>query len=213
MKNIPKEELIKRVIICVLGNVLLGVAVAFTKQSALGNDPFNGMNLAVSAVIGIPYVYYTWIFNLAMFTLEFIFGRKYIFIGTFLNWFMVSGFASLFMGPVEHMTSGLAGSFPGRLVLLAIGLIISAVGLAIYQRADLGISPYDVVPFMVCDRFPKLKFMWPRLALDATAVLLILLCGGIVGIGTAACAFLTGPLVQLIYTVWDRWFPPKKAAA
>ena len=211
MKNIKTEELTKRILVCILGNVLLGISVAITKQATFGNDPFNGMNLAVSAVIGIPYVYYTWIFNLAMFALEFIFGRKYIFIGTFLNWFMVSGVASLVMGPVEAMSAGLAGNMPGRFVLLAVGLLVSSLGLAIYQRADLGISPFDVVPFMICDRFPKLKFMWPRLALDGSAVLLILLCGGIVGIGTAAAAFLTGPLVQLYYAIWDRCFPPKKA--
>lgn len=212
MKNIKTEELIKRILVCILGNVLLGVSVAITKQAAFGNDPFNGMNLAVSAVIGIPYVYYTWIFNLAMFALEFIFGRKYIFIGTFLNWFMVSGVASLVMSPVEALSAGLAASLPGRFVLLAVGLMVSALGLAIYQRADLGISPFDVVPFMICDRFPKLKFMWPRLALDGSAVLLIILCGGVVGIGTAACAFLTGPLVQLYYAIWDRCFPPKEPA-
>ena len=209
MKNIPKNELIKRILVCILGNVLLGVSVAVTKQAAFGNDPFNGMNLAVSAVVGIPYVYYTWIFNLVMFALEFIFGRKYIFIGTFLNWFMVAGVASVVMTPVETVCAGLTDSFPERLILLTVGLLISSSGLAIYQRADLGISPFDVVPFMICDRFPKLKFMWPRLALDGTAVLLILLCGGIVGIGTAAAAFLTGPLVQLYYAVWDRIVPKK----
>ncbi|MBR5869115.1 MAG: hypothetical protein IKZ21_06680 [Clostridia bacterium] len=213
MKNINKKELIQRILICILGNVLIGVSVAITKQAAFGNDPFNGMNLAVSAVLGIPYVYYTWIFNLAMFVIEFIFGRKYIFIGTFINWFMVAAVASAVMSPIESMAAGLAGSMPGRIVLLAVGLVICSLGLAVYQRADLGISPFDVVPFLICDRFPKLKFMWPRLALDGSAVLLILLCGGIVGIGTAAAAFLTGPLVQLYYAIWDKFFPPKKAEA
>lgn len=42
---------------------------------------------AVSARIGIPYAVYTPIFNLALFGLELLFGRKYIHIGTFVNCF------------------------------------------------------------------------------------------------------------------------------
>ncbi len=190
-----KKELTVKIIACIIGNVLIGLGVALTKMAALGNDPFNGKCMAVSAFLGVPYTYYTLGFNTFLFIFELIWGRKYINIGTFINWFLLCYVVSFFL-PIFESTVGYPDSLPVRLLILVVGLLICSLGIALYQYADLGVAPYDAIPLMIVDHHPKVKFFAARVTLDCTLVILILLCGGPVNIGTAANAFGLGPIVH-----------------
>jgi len=192
-----------RIFFCVLGNMFIGLGVAFTKIASFGNDSFNGMNMAVSALLGINFVVYTWIFNLASFTFEFFFGKKYIFVGTFLNWFLVSFFVDLFLKPM-YLLFPVTPPLLSRIILLLVGLLICCFGLALYQNSNLGISPYDVLPIIFCDRFPKVPYAVARLTLDVSACVVMWLCGGLLGVGTLVNSFLTGPLVFFYTKIFKK---------
>ena len=197
-----KAQLAGRITACIIGNILIGLGVALTKTAAFGNDPFNGQCMAVAEFIGIPYTYYTLAFNTFLFIFEIIWGRRYINIGTFINWFLLC-YAVAFFLPIFEGTIGYPDELWKRLLILAAGLLISGLGLAIYQLADLGVAPYDSIPLMVTDYFPKIPFFAARVVLDCTLVVVIILTGGIVSIGTVANAFCLGPIVN-IYTVIIR---------
>ena len=194
----------RRVAMCIIGNIILGLGVALTKLTAFGNDPFNGMCMAVSARIGIPYAVYTPIFNLALFGLELLFGRKYIHIGTFVNWFLLCYAVSFFLWIGELFGVTVLSGMALRLAVLVIGLIVISFGLALYQRADLGVAPYDAIPLMVCDRWPRVPFFWARIALVGLCTVVGWLAGGIVGIGTLLTALALGPVVDFFMRRLDK---------
>jgi len=200
-----------RIFYCILGNVFIGLGVAFTKIASFGNDSFNGMNMAVSSFFCINFVLYTWLFNLAAFTVEFFFGKKYIFVGTFLNWFLVSFFVSTFLKPM-YLIFPKTPALPGRIVLLIVGLLICSFGLALYQGSDLGISPYDVLPIIFCDRFQKVPYAIARLTLDVSACFIMWICGGLLGVGTLVNAIFTGPLVSFYTKAYQKLFKGKQLA-
>lgn len=198
----------RRLFICVLGNILLGMGVALTKIAAFGNDPFNGSCMAVSAALHIPYTTYTLLFNAFLFLLEVLFGRRYIGCGTFINWFLLCYVVDFFI-PIWEMLLGIPTLFGIRLLVLTGGLLLSGFGLAIYQTINVGISPYDAIPLMLTERFPRIPFFAARIVLDALCTTLILISGGIVGLGTLLTVFGLGPIVQLFTRLL---FPQKKAS-
>lgn len=208
------KDLAKLIAECIIGNIFIGIGVAITKMATLGIDPFNGMCISVSSYFHISYPVFTWSYNTALFIAEIIWGRKYINIGTFINWFLLcyvvafcipifekffctnfSDVVSLSDGNLAWKSS--AAIYALRLAILIGGLIVISFGLALYQIANLGVAPYDALPLMIIDRFPKIKFFFARICFDGTSALIIWLCGGIVGVGTLATAFGLGPIVHL----------------
>lgn len=204
-----KREIVIRIIACIAGNIIIGLGVAVTKITLFGNDPFNGMCMSASDVIGIPYTIFVWIFNLTLFAAEIIWGRKYIHFGTFINWFLLAYAVSFFLPFAENIL-GYENSLPVRLLLLLAGILVSSFGLALYQYADLGVAPYDAVPLMVVNHFPKVKFFAARMALDCAAVAVIIICHGVIGIGTLINAVGLGPVVH-VYTLFINKVVKKKA--
>ena len=152
---------------------------------------------------------YTLLFNTGLFVFEILFGRKYIGFGTFVNWFLVCYVVDFFL-PIWERLIGTPDIFVLRLLILAGGLLFTSLGLAIYQAADAGVSPYDVIPIMVTDRFPKVPFFVARITLDALCTVSIIVCGGIVSIGTVATVFGMGPIVQFFTKLL---FPNQKKQA
>ena len=191
-----KKDYLQKVLICIFGNLIMGIGIALTKMATLGNDPFNGSCMSVSAALNIPYTTYTLLFNTALFVFELLFGRKYIDFGTLVNWFLVCYVVDFFL-PIWEKLVGTPDIFVLRLLILAGGLVVTSFGLAIYQAADAGVSPYDVIPLMVTDRHPKIPFFVARVTLDAICTVSIIVCGGIVSIATLATVFGMGPIVQI----------------
>ena len=208
MKDSDRKTLALRILISVLGNTVIGFGVAIAKIADLGIDPFNGMTMGVSGALGVPYPVFTWGFNLLCFTAELIWGRKYINVGTFINWFLVSfavsGFLSLFGFAGLTTPEGL----PPKLAMLLLALLLMSLGLAIYQSVDFGIAPFDAIPIMFCERHPRFPYFWARILLDSTAVLGILLTDrSLCGIGTLATALGLGPIVHFFMNRLQKRFP------
>lgn len=205
--NIDRKTLTLRVLACILGNAIIGLGVAMSKTADFGIDPFNGMCMSVSAFFGINYMIYTWTFNLCCFLFEIIWGRHYINIGTFINWFLVSYAVTFFLNLRDTLTLNVPATVVGRIVLLVASLIVISLGLAIYQLADLGIAPYDAIPFMFCERHKKFPYFWARIILDSLAVSGILLThGDLLGVGTLLTALGLGPVVHLFMNILRKLF-------
>ena len=62
--------------------------------------------------------------------------------------------------------------------------------------ADLGGSPYDVLPFIISARLPRVPFKVIRIAWDTAFLVLGFAIGGTVGIVTILIAFFLGPAIS-----------------
>jgi hypothetical protein len=190
----------KVIIIMILGNVLLGIAVGFLRIAQLGTDPFATMNIGVSSKLGLSLGVYQVVFNVVLFTLMLMKTRHLIGFGTLVN-MVILGFISDFVVALLAPDIISEMNVVVQILLLIVGVIITAIGLSLYMSAELGISPYDALPLMIENMTNnKISFKFARMIVDSTAVVIGLSFGAVVGVGTLIVALSLGPLVAYFNT-------------
>lgn len=194
----------KRFWVMVLGNIFIGLGGALLKLSAFGNDPFNGMDMALSGVTGIPYPVLQIIVNVCLFVFQIIAYRTSIGFGTVVNAVFLGYIISFFyqtIGAVCGIPEGIAM----RLITVILGVVVCAFGLSLYQQSKAGIAPYDALAIIMDRKFTRISYFWCRMLADGTCALICFLAGGIVGLGTILTVFGLGPCIQF----FDRTFTNK----
>ena len=182
----------------VVGMAIAGIAVGFFKRAFFGVDPFqcfcNGLNQVIPIGFGTLYM----LINAVLLVIDFFLDRHYIGISTFINLFLV-GYAAEFS---ENMLARWFGdmAIPGRILFLAIGIVIGCISAALYYTADLGVSTYDAIPLHIADRKPKffgktVPFRVIRIITDLICVGIGFALGFMPGIGTIITALFMGPLI------------------
>ena len=198
MKN--NRVLLKRYVSMVIGVFIISIGIALFKESHLGNDPISALNMRIAEIFGIPYGFQNLLCNILFFLIQFIFGRKYIGAGTFVNGILLGYIVSFFyaillrnFGPAEE--HGLIV----QIVWAAVAVVVTSLGVSLYQTADLGIAPYDYLSLGLRDKTKKHYFAC-RMFTDGICALGTFLTGGLVGIGTLISAFGLGPVVHFFDT-------------
>ncbi|HWT73674.1 MAG TPA: hypothetical protein VN258_03000 [Mobilitalea sp.] len=184
----------RRLIGMIFGNILLGIGVSVFKLSGMGNDLFSAMIMSVSALFHLSYSNFLVILNSFIFIIEITLGRKYIGLGTVVNWFLVGYVAEFFIW-LENNTIAPPEAFLVRLPFVVAGVIIISFGVSLYQTSDAGIAPYDSVSLIMKERLP-IPYFWCRMICDGSCAVIALLTGGLIGLGTFACAFCLGPVIH-----------------
>ena len=186
----------RRIIGMVVGVIIIALGIALFKQAHLGNDSISALNMRIAELLGISLGVENICINMIFFIAEIWFGRKYIGLGTFVNGlgigFIITAFydpITAFFGPAE------AAGLPVQLLWMAVAVPVTALGVSLYQTADLGIAPYDYLSLGLRDHTP-FPYFGCRVFTDALCALLCWLLGGLVGIGTLVCAFCLGPFIQ-----------------
>ena len=188
-----RELPVRRVAVMGLGILIMGMGVALFKLSLMGNDPNSAMVMAAADQIGMDFSVVLILENSLVFIVELLLGRKYIGLGTFVNWFGVGPLTSFYLRFI-HAHWQVPQSFPARLLLMAAGVLVLSLSASLYQTADLGIAPYDALSIIMADRLP-LKYFWCRILTDSLCTVAAFLLGGIVGLGTLVCALGLGPFI------------------
>jgi uncharacterized membrane protein YczE len=200
-----KENMKRRILMCVLGVVICGISVGFFKRAMFGVDPFQVFMFGLDALVPIPFGTLYVIANVCLLIFSFVADRHFIGLGTFINLF--------FLGYIVDFSRGLLFAwFPelgiaGRMVFLIIGIVVMCFASSLYFTADLGVSTYDAVALIITGTWKKGKFKWVRVVSDLICVLLgtalYFVSGGNlsglltnVGVGTIITAFFMGPLID-----------------
>ena len=194
-----------RVILCVCGVVLSGIAVSFFKSAVFGVDPFQALMSGLDALIPIQYGTLYVIVNAVLLLFSLVFDRTRIGLGTLINLFFL-GYI------VQFGVTIIAAAIPSpslvvRIVYLAIGVLIACIAASMYFTADMGVSTYDAIALIITGTWHRGKFKYVRVMTDfacvALGVALFLMSGekasglaAIVGIGTIISAFMMGPMID-----------------
>lgn len=189
-----QKGLLRRFLVMCLGILIMGLGVCLFKISLMGNDPSSAMVMAIGDKIGLDFSIMLIIMNTIFFIVELIFGRKYIGIGTFVNWFGVGILTSFYTGLITSRWTVPDGFLP-RLVIMMAGVLVLSLSASLYQTADLGIAPYDCLSIVMQDRLP-IPYFWCRIFTDAACAAICWMLGGIVGLGTLICALGLGPFIH-----------------
>ena len=194
-----------RILLSVGGVLIGGVSVGVFRTAALGVDPFQSLMSGLEAVIPISFGTLYVLVNAALLLVSLIFDRRKIGIATLLNLtllgYVVEFSEKLFRWMLPALT------LPGRLGLLAAGLLILCFASAMYFNADLGVSTYDALSLIASQRQRRVPFQWCRILSDLLCVLLaailLRLAGrgwrqitAFIGPATLITAFCMGPLIR-----------------
>ena len=192
----------KRILMSALGVAICGISVGMFKHAALGVDPFQSLMSGLDAVIPIRFGTLYVIVNLVLLLFALLLDRRKIGLATMINLVLLGYIAEFSQAFCRSLfpTMGIAG----RLVLLAIAIVIMCLASAFYFTADLGVSTYDAVALIWSEKQDRLRFRYCRIICDSVCVLagtLLCLAGGVkvsgvVGIGTIVTAFFMGPLIE-----------------
>ena len=209
-----RDHMLMRIILCITGVMICGIAVGFFKFAAFGVDPFtsfvSGVDVATPVEYGLLYI----IINAVLLTVSLIFDRRMIGLGTIVNLFFVgylAQYSELFL------KSLLPDNLVSRIICLIIGVLGLCFSLGLYVPADLGVSTYDAVALIMANKWHILKFKYDRIITDLICVIaggiLFIVSGNpfseitaIIGIGTLITAFCMGPLVDFFADNFTKRF-------
>jgi uncharacterized membrane protein YczE len=173
----------------VVGLVLFGASLALMVRGALGLAPWDVLHLGlvrfVPVTLGQMVVMASFVVLLLWIPL-----RERPGLGTLANAVLVglSADATLALLAEPH------GLLP-RVLLMLGGVLLNGVGGALYIGAQLGRGPRDGLMTGLARR-TGLSLRLVRTGLEVTVVVLGVLLGGVVGVGTLLYAFGVGPLTQ-----------------
>lgn len=191
-----KSNLGIRIIFAVLGLVTAGVGISLFLYTGYGVDPASVFELGIGNVFHISYGTSAAIINVIILAIVFFIDKSYINISSFLAIFGIGYTADgcrylldLFIKTELHPAV--------KLVFVLAGLVIMALGVAIYIHADLGVGAIDLISEIISNK-SGLSYRYVRMGGDIAFVAVGYFLGGAVGIGTVAAAFLLGPAVQFV---------------
>ncbi len=193
---------LRRVLVMLLGIVLLSIGVALFDFSRMGNDPSTSVVIALGDQTGLGLSRTMLLCNSVYFIVEILLARGMIGLGTFVNWTCIGPIAEVLLARVYRVPWLCEGdvSFPVRLGIMLLGVLILSLGASMYQTADTGIAPYDALSIILSRRQSKIPYFWCRIATDSICAIAAALLGGVIGIGTLICALGLGPFI----TFFDR---------
>lgn len=183
----------RRLAMSFFGVVVCSFSVGFFRLSAFGTDPYQCFAEGVANMVPIGFGNVLTALNLILLALVFVFGRKYIGIGTLFTVFL-TGYVVEFSAWLLAAT-GISMTMPIRIVYLIIGVLLMCLSASFYMTAALGVSTYDAQALILTDR--KLgPFRFVRIGTDLVCVTCGFLMGATVGIGTVITALFMGPLID-----------------
>ena len=191
-----KNILIRRYLGMTAGVFILSIGIAMFKVSHLGNDPMTALNISLADIFGISLGQQNLIANTVFLLLQIAFGRKYIGAGTFVNGVLI-GYVVSFFYDIFTQNFGYAEEkgLIVQLVWVCIAVVVTSLGVSLYQTADLGVAPYDYLSLGLRDKTKKHYFAC-RMFTDGASALATFLTGGLVGIGTLISALCLGPIIH-----------------
>ena len=194
------SETIKKLLLFLLGMSIIQFGVALFLRMNIGSDPFTvftqglantlnnlGMNVTTGTANRIILV--------VLFSIILLLNNNHIKIGTIICVIGVGpiidlGVRVVSVLPVESY------SYLLKMFLIALGCFIIAIGFSILSATKVGVSPNDIIPFIIKERI-NCEYRWIRICMDAFLLIGGFMLGGTVGVGTIIAMATTGPFIQL----------------
>lgn len=209
-------KLLYRIIGVLIGTMIMGLGVAMFDLSSLGFDALSALVISIQNLIHVTYSIAYILLNLIFLVFMIIFLRNQIGIGTIINYLLTGVFCDIFIFLFKSINLNHSPYLLVNIVYGLIGVILLALGIAVYANANLGITPYDSMPIIIT-KYVKLfnkpvKFHVARKIIDGICLTLALIIGviilkykNIIGINTIVLLILVGYLISFFSKIVNKY--------
>lgn len=193
---------ITRFVFFVVGLLILSLGVSFTLKAHLGAGPWDALSAGQSQMIG--FTVGTWVIINGIVLLfvnayllkkkpEFLAAITFFLIGTLIDFWLLRVFNSWNPSDLSQ-----------RVIVLIMGIVLIAVGVAMYMQSHYPANPIDKLMLALQERF-RLPLMAAKTIAEVTALILAILVKGPVGIGSLFIAFCIGPIIHILFPKMNRF--------
>lgn len=189
-----------------IGLLILSFGVTLTIKSDLGAGPWDALNVGLSSTFGLTVGSWVIIVGLILITVNaFLLQNKPDIFAVFTI-VIVGGLIDFWLIYVLHQFE--PTTFIIKLIVLILGLLFLSLGIAIYLQAKYPLIPIDRFMLAIQHRL-KVNLMVAKTIGELTALILALVFGGPIGVGTIIIALSVGPFVQFFFprveTLKEKW--------
>lgn len=198
-----KNKWIARIAAYAIGLLILAFGVAFSVNSNLGVSPANSFPYVVSLILNTKMGNCVTVIFICYILLQIVILRKDF------QWINLSQilFSTLFGKFVDFAKMVLDGfcfpTYAGRLLMLAISIMLIAIGISMYMGAKLVNMPTEGLASAIAAKLPNKEFHQTKVMVDCASVgtaLILSMCflGGLQGIreGTIISAIVIGKVIS-----------------
>ncbi|QHE52721.1 YitT family protein [Pontibacillus sp. HMF3514] len=183
-----------RILYYTIGIVVLTSGISLTILAKLGTSPFDALLVGLYRTFGLTIGSWEIVVGLSMILFNSIAEkRKPEIIAIFTSLLTGVGidfWVHLFSGWIEPQ------SIVPQVVCFSLGLVISALGIAINLQADFAPNPFDRMMIVVKNLTGK-SVSFARALISIVLVIIAAFFGGAIGIGTLIIAFTSGMVIHL----------------
>lgn len=214
--EVRHRKYLLRILVYIIGLLFLAFGVAFSINSGLGVSPVNSLPYVISVITGVELgTMVIIVFSFYIFVQILVLRRQFKWINltqlvfaTIFGYF--TNFAKMIVGDFAIPT------YPGKLIMLAISIVIVAIGISLYVDASLVNMPMEGMVGAINEKIFKNKtFADVKVILDTTVVIIgiglsLVFLGEVEGIreGTIICALVVGklmkPMQKRIYPIVEK---------
>lgn len=178
----------------IAGFIFCASSTIFMLNSNLGLSPWDVFHQGLSRITGITIGQANIIIGVLFVIVGMCFGQK-LGIGTILNMLLIGQFIDLIMYlniiPVaSNMITGI--------IMMIIGMLLMGYGCYLYISCGLGCGPRDGV-MLVLNKLLKKPIKYIRAGMEILVLILGIILGGTVGLGTIISAVFLGYSIQLVF--------------
>ncbi|MBU3188814.1 hypothetical protein K9O30_06520 [Clostridium bowmanii] len=204
MKSISKNLSFKSASISMIGIFAVCIGVSFNNNTLLGNDPVGIIYDGMRAFWGLSYLqlgYVSNFINIGLLLILYLFGRKYLNVGTFLYLIPYGVFISIGSRLYPHIfTSDALGI---RLLSGGVGCLLYYIGISLFVASNIGVDPFTGFMLTIRDK-TGWSIRRSKITMDVVLTILGFLLGGKFGIITIVTACTTGPAIQFFSGIFKK---------
>lgn len=191
----PKtKDLLKRIIISIIGTFMIAVTIGIMRILALGVDPFTSLIIGICNMTNTPFRIVYPIINGLILIFIFFLNRSMIGWGTLINLILIGPVADYSANIFENIYTN--PTFASKVVILILATIVMAMNVSLYASTNIGVSAYDSLFITINKRKPNMSLGKARILTDTISVIVGFIGKAALGIGTILNVLIMGPLVE-----------------
>ena len=190
------KKYIKRFALCILGLALYGFGcVLGVKAGDAGTNAWSTLALGFGSKSGLSYGTATFLISLVIITVD-ILGKGKQGFGTFLNLLLIPIFSDIFLAMLAIIPD--AQTAVGGAALSLLGQTVISFATVVYMLPALGAGPRDTLLVIIGRKLPKIPIGAVKFGIEMAVLLIGVLLGAPLGLGTVLVLVLQASIFQLV---------------